>query len=85
MLKIELGVLMTMTAGRRDDAETIIRVYARALQEYPADCVISAIRSIQKTAKFFPAISELIADVEWRAKPRQLKRDALLNMCKLHM
>ena len=77
MLRLELSALMTVTAGKVDDAEVKVRLYARHLQEYPADCVMSSINHAAKTAKFFPALSELLDDIEWRAKPRQYKLQAL--------
>lgn len=79
MLRLELSTLMAMTVGKRDDAEATMRIYARSLQEYPADCVMAAIRNSSKRAKFFPALSELLDDIEWRSKPRKYKLQCLRN------
>ena len=58
-------------ASKASDTEGRMREVARALGEYPADLVMTAIRSLQRTHKFFPSLSEFIEHLEPRYERRK--------------
>lgn len=76
----ELGRLRVLTTKRPDDMPNevaTLRIYAEKLREYPADIVLDVLRSQPSHSKFWPAWQELQERLEWRAKRRRARRDAL--------
>jgi|SRR5690625_1395883 len=79
----ELGRLRILTAKRPDDMPNevaTLRIYAEKLRDYPADIVFEVLRTQPSHSKFWPAWQELQERLEWRAKRRRSRRDALAEL-----
>ncbi len=63
-------------AGRGIDDELAADTIADELGRYPADCVLRALRSWRLARKWRPTLSEILADVQWRARYRTQLRNA---------
>ena len=76
----ELAALRVTTKSRPEADEDIdfaLRIYAEKLRDYPADIVLEVLRTQPSHSKFWPAWQELQERLEWRAKKRRARRDAL--------
>ncbi|TXL80362.1 hypothetical protein FHP25_04845 [Vineibacter terrae] len=70
---------VAVTAGRPGhgiDDELAIDTIVEALIRYPADCVLRALQNRRAAHKWRPTLSEILADVQWRARYRSALRDA---------
>ena len=64
---------VAVTAGRAGqgvDDELAIDTVAEALAHYPVDCVLRALKNRRAAHKWRPTLSEILADVQWRARYR---------------
>lgn len=79
----ELVALRVLTKARSEadaDMDFTLRIYAEKLREYPADVVLSVLRTQPSQEKFWPAWQELELRMEWRTKKRKARRAALAQM-----
>jgi hypothetical protein len=70
---------VAVTAGRPGqgvDDELAIDTVVDALIRYPADCVLRALQNRRAAHKWRPTLSEILADVQWRARYRTALREA---------
>ncbi|TWT11558.1 iron-containing alcohol dehydrogenase [Reyranella sp. CPCC 100927] len=73
---------VAVTAGRAGqgvDDELAIDTVVEALVRYPADCVLRALKNRRAAHKWRPTLSEILADVQWRARYREALRDAFVR------
>ncbi len=73
---------IAVTAGRPGqgvDEELAIDTVVEALARYPADCVVRALRNRRAAHKWRPTLSEILADVQWRARYREALREAFVR------
>lgn len=76
--------LATATGGQELDADRIL-VYLEQLDSDPVDQVLSAIQRLTRTARFFPAVGEIVAEMNaalgepgeqaWQALPALSRAD----------
>ena len=62
-----LYALRSRTAARKEDAadlENKALTYATELEKYPPDVVVEGCKSIARKQKFFPALAEIITELE---------------------
>ena len=76
--RMEVGRLKVTTSARnmgQDDLDATIAVLGEELARYPPDVVRSACRHLGRSSKWFPSLSELMAECEDRVgKRRRLLR-----------
>jgi hypothetical protein len=70
---------VAVTAGTQRqgvDEDLAIEVIVDEMAAYPIDCVLRAMRARRAGYRWRPTLSELLLDVQWRARYRQALREA---------
>jgi hypothetical protein len=75
----EWARLRAVTISRNEadlDAELGMDTVLDELERYPADCVLRALKAWRNGHKWRPSLSEILTEVQWRARYRRRLREA---------
>lgn len=73
-----LAMLVTIPKDFDDEILALKRrILAEKLQQWPADIVLEAFDSVEKSCKFWPTLAEFAQHCDWKLRPRKLLREEL--------
>tara|TARA_Y100001973_G_C5196456_1_gene334587 strand:+ start:2687 stop:3019 length:333 start_codon:yes stop_codon:yes gene_type:complete len=83
MAKSLLTAMMLMVKPSGETPEDVamrVKLYARQMQEWPADIFLKVLDLVTKRNTFWPAFSDFYKEYEWLARNRLKMREAL-HLC----
>lgn len=73
-----LAMLVTIPKDFDDEILALKRrILAEKLQQWPADILLEAFDSVEKSCKFWPTLAEFAQHCDWKLRPRKLLREEL--------
>lgn len=60
----EVGVLCKLKNMTPDELKGTLKTFAGRLQDHPADCVLKALKEWPNKHTFFPALGEIVAEID---------------------
>jgi len=73
-----MAMLVTIPKDFNDEILALKRrVLAEKLQQWPADILLEAFDSVEKSCKFWPTLAEFAQHCDWKLRPRKLLREEL--------